>query len=348
MRARFGSSPFPWGSRASGAARRRPNFIVVSVRRPGLRRHRGDGAQASPHSAPRSDGSEGHAAHGFLCRRESLHAVACRTVDGPLSDSHRALPTKSFSRMTLAVCRSPRSLSPRRSKPEYATALIGKWHLGHVAPFWPPTHAGLRSVLRSALQPRHQAAVALREQRPGRGAHQGRRATSLSCRQRFCGARGTLHRSSIAIGRSFWSSRSARRICRAIRIPIMRVIRARATYGDVVEEVDAIVGRSAGEAHGARDRARHPGDVYLRQRAVVRRIAGNLRQRKGGGGYGRRLSCSLHRSPALGDRPCSSARSISIAMAIDLLPTFCRHGGEGSARRRHARRPDICGRAAAR
>src|SRR3546814_13211244 len=23
-------------------------------------------------------------------------------------------------------------------KPDYATALIGKWHLGHVAPYWPP------------------------------------------------------------------------------------------------------------------------------------------------------------------------------------------------------------------
>ena len=27
-------------------------------------------------------------------------------------------------------------------KPDYATALIGKWHLGHVAPFWPPTVHG--------------------------------------------------------------------------------------------------------------------------------------------------------------------------------------------------------------
>src|SRR5690606_35948463 len=27
-------------------------------------------------------------------------------------------------------------------KPDYATALVGKWHLGHVAPFWPPTGHG--------------------------------------------------------------------------------------------------------------------------------------------------------------------------------------------------------------
>jgi uncharacterized sulfatase len=27
-------------------------------------------------------------------------------------------------------------------KPDYATALIGKWHLGHTAPFWPPTQQG--------------------------------------------------------------------------------------------------------------------------------------------------------------------------------------------------------------
>ncbi len=27
-------------------------------------------------------------------------------------------------------------------KPDYTTALIGKWHLGHIAPFWPPTGQG--------------------------------------------------------------------------------------------------------------------------------------------------------------------------------------------------------------
>lgn len=31
---------------------------------------------------------------------------------------------------------------PKALKPDYATALIGKWHLGHVAPHWPPTNHG--------------------------------------------------------------------------------------------------------------------------------------------------------------------------------------------------------------
>ncbi|MCC7266967.1 MAG: sulfatase [Caulobacteraceae bacterium] len=31
---------------------------------------------------------------------------------------------------------------PRLLSPDYATALIGKWHLGHVAPHWPPTAYG--------------------------------------------------------------------------------------------------------------------------------------------------------------------------------------------------------------
>ncbi|WP_337189265.1 sulfatase-like hydrolase/transferase [Phenylobacterium sp.] len=31
---------------------------------------------------------------------------------------------------------------PKALKPDYATALIGKWHLGHVAPHWPPTVQG--------------------------------------------------------------------------------------------------------------------------------------------------------------------------------------------------------------
>lgn len=31
---------------------------------------------------------------------------------------------------------------PKALKPDYATALIGKWHLGHVAPHWPPSVQG--------------------------------------------------------------------------------------------------------------------------------------------------------------------------------------------------------------
>ncbi len=31
---------------------------------------------------------------------------------------------------------------PQVLKPDYATALVGKWHLGHVAPHWPPTAYG--------------------------------------------------------------------------------------------------------------------------------------------------------------------------------------------------------------
>jgi arylsulfatase A len=31
---------------------------------------------------------------------------------------------------------------PQALKPDYASALIGKWHLGHVAPYWPPTDHG--------------------------------------------------------------------------------------------------------------------------------------------------------------------------------------------------------------
>lgn len=31
---------------------------------------------------------------------------------------------------------------PKALKPDYATALVGKWHLGHVAPHWPPTNYG--------------------------------------------------------------------------------------------------------------------------------------------------------------------------------------------------------------
>ena len=59
-------------------------------------------------------------------------------------------------------------------KPDYATALIGKWHLGHVAPHWPPTAYGFdafhglpysHDMRPIALYEGHGEAVAVR---PGR------------------------------------------------------------------------------------------------------------------------------------------------------------------------------------
>ncbi|MEL5849792.1 MAG: sulfatase-like hydrolase/transferase, partial [Candidatus Igneacidithiobacillus chanchocoensis] len=43
-----------------------------------------------------------------------------------MQDDDRGLP---LSEITIA----------RALKPEYATGLFGKWHLGHRGPFWPPT-----------------------------------------------------------------------------------------------------------------------------------------------------------------------------------------------------------------
>jgi len=46
-----------------------------------------------------------------------------------MQDDHRGLP---LSEVTIAAA----------LKPEYATGLFGKWHLGHFAPVWPPTQHG--------------------------------------------------------------------------------------------------------------------------------------------------------------------------------------------------------------
>jgi arylsulfatase A len=51
--------------------------------------------------------------------------------------AHEVLQPADTKGLSLAAPTLPRALSPR-----YASALIGKWHLGHVAPYWPPTEYG--------------------------------------------------------------------------------------------------------------------------------------------------------------------------------------------------------------
>jgi arylsulfatase A-like enzyme len=51
--------------------------------------------------------------------------------------AHEVLQPADTKGLPLTAPTLPRALSPL-----YASALIGKWHLGHVAPYWPPTEYG--------------------------------------------------------------------------------------------------------------------------------------------------------------------------------------------------------------
>src|SRR5688572_4608852 len=126
---------------ASGAAGRSPNFIIVlcddlgfgdlgayggkRVKTPNLDRMSREGTLLTDFYAAANLCTPSRA--GLLTGRYPIRTGLAYGVI--LQNDTRGLP---HSEVTIAEA----------LKPEYATALIGKWHLGHIAPYWPPTTQG--------------------------------------------------------------------------------------------------------------------------------------------------------------------------------------------------------------
>ncbi len=120
---------------------RKPNIILIladdlgygdlgvqgarAIRTPNLDRMAAEGARLTTFYASANVCTPSRA--GLLTARYPVRTGLARNVIMP-ADSN-GLP---HSEITIAEA----------LKPDYATALIGKWHLGHVAPFWPPTGHG--------------------------------------------------------------------------------------------------------------------------------------------------------------------------------------------------------------
>ncbi len=123
------------------AATRKPNIIVIladdlgygdlgsygarAIRTPNLDRMAAEGARLTSFYASASVCTPSRA--GLLTGRYPIRTGLAKDVIRQ-TDTH-GLP---LSEITIAEA----------LKPDYATALVGKWHLGHVAPFWPPTQHG--------------------------------------------------------------------------------------------------------------------------------------------------------------------------------------------------------------
>ena len=73
---------------------------------------------------------------------------------------------------------------------------------------------------------------------------------------------------------------------------------AAAEYGDVVEEIDASIGRLFAALKAARPRRRHARHPHLRQRPLVGRLHRRPARSQGRRRMGRRLPRALHRPPA--------------------------------------------------
>jgi arylsulfatase A len=208
-------------------------------------------------------------------------------------------------------------------KPEYATALVGKWHLGHVAPFWPPTGHGFDLFF--GLPYSHDMKP-LGLFQSGPGVELTREDVDFpKLTERF-----------FERGRRFVEENRARPffLLLALTAPHLELFphpehagRSKgAAYGDVVEEIDVQVGRTV----------EHLRRLSLDRDTVVivtsdngpwfEGSAGPLRDRKGAAGWD-----GGYRVPfvawAPGRLPAGRV-SREIAMNIDLLPTLLAMAGK--------------------
>lgn len=208
-------------------------------------------------------------------------------------------------------------------RPEYATALIGKWHLGHVEPHWPPTKHGF-DLFFGLPYSHDMKPLGLFTAGPG---------VELT-REDVDPAR--LTQRFFDRGLAFIEEQKARPFFLMLALTTPHIPldphpdhagrSPAAAYGDVVEEVDAGVGRLF---------------AHLRKLGLDRDTlvvftsdngpwfegsAGPLRDRKGGQGWD-----GGYRVPLLAHRPGvipAGLTSDAIGMNIDLLPTLLAAAGK--------------------
>jgi arylsulfatase A len=135
-----GAAMLPAGL-AAGARNRKPNFIVILcddlgygdmqfaggkfIKTPNLDRMAREGLNLSNFYAAANLCTPSRA--GLLTGRYPVRTGLAKGVI--MQNDSRGLP---LNEVTIA----------QALKPYYRSALIGKWHLGHVAPYWPPTRHG--------------------------------------------------------------------------------------------------------------------------------------------------------------------------------------------------------------
>lgn len=204
-------------------------------------------------------------------------------------------------------------------KPDYATALIGKWHLGHVAPFWPPTQHGFD--LFHGLPYSHDMAPLAMSAATAAGVEIIDDTPDMD----------RLTEQFFARGLEFIDANKDRPFFLLLTLTAPHVPldphpdhaghSPAAEYGDVVEEIDANVGRLIEKLKA----------LGLDSDTLViltsdngpwwEGSSGGLRDRKGGSGWE-----GGYRVPFLARQPGripAGLISDSIAMNIDLMPTLC-------------------------
>lgn len=219
-------------------------------------------------------------------------------------------------------------------KPDYATALVGKWHLGHIAPFWPPTQHGFD--LFSGLPYSHDMApLSYTEVGTGPGCTNAASGDTICASHSTDVAMDRLTETFFARSLDFIDANKDRPFFLLLTLTAPHVPldphpdhagrSAAAEYGDVVEEIDANMGKLFArlKQHGIDEETL----VILTSDNGPwwEGSAGNLRDRKGGAGWE-----GGYRVPFIARQPGRIPQGLvndAMAMNTDLLPTLVRWAG---------------------
>lgn len=209
-------------------------------------------------------------------------------------------------------------------KPEYATALIGKWHLGHADPYWPPTRHGFDYFFGIPYS-HDMSPLSLYEAQGEQVRTVEAEADHPRLQQHFAEqAEAFIERNK---DRPFFLelALSAPHLPEYPRPPFEGTTPVGA-YGDVVEEIDDIVGRVVTKLKA----------LGLDEDTLVvftsdngpwfEGSTGGLRDRKASGAWD-----GAFRVPFIARWPGripANAKSSALAMGIDFLPTFCSLAGK--------------------
>ena len=304
--------------------RRPPNFIVILcddlgygdvgafggtlIRTPNIDRLAAEGVAMTDYYAPANICTPSRA--GLLTGRYPIRTGLGYEVI--MANDDRGLPA---SEITIAAA----------LKPTYATALFGKWHLGHVAPFWPPTNHGFDKFF--GIKYSHDMKPLAYYEDDADGTELGPTPVDFRSLQQQFYAHAELFIEAYK-GAPFFVelALSAPHLPEYPHTPFEGLTKA-GPYGDVGMEIDAIVGRLIAKLK-ALGLDRDTLVIFTSDNGPwFEGSAGPLRDRKGGAGYD-----GGYRVPFIARQPgviAPARRLNSMICGIDLMPTLCGMAGLG-------------------
>jgi len=227
-----------------------------------------------------------------------------------MQDDTRGLP---LSEVTIAAA----------LKPDYATGLFGKWHLGHFAPIWPPTNHGFDRFFGIPYS-HDMKPLSLYDSRAGASDISESPVDYPQLQQQFYAHAERFIEANR--DRPFFVELafSAPHLPEYPHAPFAGTT-AGGPFGDVVAEIDSLVGRLRAKLKEL-DLERNTLVIFTSDNGPwFEGSSGGLRDRKGGGAFD-----GGYRVPFIAWQPGvipAGRRVDSIVSGVDLLPTFCAMAG---------------------